>query len=69
MNDDDLQIVVQDDAHLEQPARSVTADEHQHVVVEPRPDRMADGVEDVVVRDAVAASARQDDRIMHIKLP
>ncbi len=68
--DHELDSVGRRDADLEEPGRVVGADQHREVVVGQidDSDRVAVGVEDVLVGDAMTASAGQDHGVHRIKL-
>ncbi len=64
--DNDWSVGAVNDADFEQVAGRVGADEHREAVIEVvDEDRMVEGVDHVVVADAVLASARGDQRRIH----
>lgn len=66
--DDEVDSLAGADADLEESACEVGSDQHGEVVEYEHADRVVVGVDDVVVCDAVFASARKNDRIHAIKL-
>ncbi len=66
--DDELDTFCRRDADLEHPPGLIGADQHDQVVDVEDPDRVALGVEHVVVGDPVFAGACQDHGIHAINL-
>ena len=61
---DELDTLGRRDTDLKHPTRLVSADEHREIVERERSDRVAEGMEHVVVGDPVLASAHQNDWVL-----
>lgn len=67
--DDELDSAADRDSDFEHSAAAIGADQHGETVEVEDSNRVAVGVEHVVVGDPVLSSARQNHRIHFIKLP
>jgi hypothetical protein len=66
--DDELDSVTATDPDLQKPCGPVGADQHREVIEPKYTDRVLEGVEHVVVRNAVLSGTHKDDRVPDIKL-
>jgi hypothetical protein len=66
--DDELDAVGDDESDLERSTGLVGPDQHREVVEVEHADRIAVGVKDLLIGDAVLASARDDHRDHDINL-